>query len=85
MTYLKCTDVVARISDIIDGEANVMTRIRFYSHLMMCGNCRRYFGQFKNVKELAGKVTSDDLPKDFDQVMDFVMSKIEKQDDEKNI
>lgn len=84
MTYLKCMDVVDKISDIIDGEANVITRVRFHSHLMMCDNCRRYYDQFKNVKELAGKVTSDDLPKDFDQVMNFVMSEIEKSDDEKN-
>lgn len=80
MVYLKCRDVADKISEIIDGQASMMTRMRFHSHLMMCDNCRRYFEQFKTVKELAGKVSSDDLPADFDHVMDFVMKEIDKKD-----
>ncbi len=77
MVYIKCRDVVAKISDIIDHEASLMTRMRFHSHLMMCKNCRRYFNQFKEVHALAGKVTADDLPPDFEQVMGAVMDEIE--------
>ncbi|PCI46281.1 MAG: hypothetical protein COB49_08700 [Alphaproteobacteria bacterium] len=80
MVYLKCSNVVSKISEIIDGQASLMTRMRFHGHLMMCNNCRRYFEQYKIVKELAGKVTADDLPEDFDHVMEFVMNKIENKD-----
>ncbi|MCK5424275.1 MAG: zf-HC2 domain-containing protein [Emcibacter sp.] len=80
MVYLKCRDVVDKISEIIDGQASMMTRMRFHSHLMMCNNCRRYFKQFKRVKEISGKVTADDLRADFDHVMGFVMKEIDKKD-----
>ena len=85
MIYLKCSKVVDRISDIIDGQARLFVRMRFYGHLMICQNCRRYFNQFKTVHELAGKVSSDDLPPDFDHVMAFVMDEIEKQDEKKDV
>jgi len=80
MVYIKCTDVVAKVSDILDGEAGHLTRMRFYGHVMMCRNCRRYLAQFKRIKELAGKITPDDLPPDFDQVMNFVIREIDKPD-----
>ncbi len=80
MVYLKCSVVVGKISEVIDGQTSLMTRMRFHGHIMMCKNCRRYFEQFKRVKEFAGKVTSDDLPPDFAHVMGFVMNEIENKD-----
>lgn len=80
MVYLKCSKVVSKISDIIDGEADLMTRMRFYGHIMMCKNCRRYLDQFRRVRDFAGKVTQDDLPEDFDRVMNFVMEEVGKED-----
>ncbi len=79
MVYLKCSDVVERVSDIVDEEATLITRMCFYGHLMMCSNCRRYFRQFKAVKDAAGRIDPKELPDDFDQVMDFVIDKIEKE------
>lgn len=76
--YVKCNDVALKVSEIIDNEANLLTQIRFYSHLMMCSKCRRYYQQFKSVKEIAGAVNPDKLPEDFDCVMEFVMDEIEK-------
>ena len=78
---MKCSDVVERVSDIVDEEANIVTRMRFYGHLMMCSHCRRYFRQFKSIKETTGKVLRDELPEDFDRVMNFVMDKIEKENE----
>jgi len=80
MVYLKCSKVVSKVSDIIDGEAGLMTRMRFYGHIMMCKNCRRYFEQFRLVRDFAGKVAQDDLPEDFDRVMNFVMEEVGKED-----
>ncbi len=84
MAHTNCSGVVDKISDVIDGQASLMSRILFYGHLMMCANCRRYFEQFKIVKEVAGKVGPKDLPGDFDRVMDFVMDEIEKQEPKMN-
>lgn len=84
MVYIKCKDAAAKVSDIIDQEANLFTRMRFYGHLMMCKKCRRYFEQFKQVKEAAGVVPPEDLPEDFDHVMKFVMREITKPKDNKD-
>jgi len=81
MVYLKCSKVVSKVSDIIDGEAGLMTRMRFYGHIMMCNNCRRYLAQFRLVRDYAGKVTQNNLPDDFDRVMNFVMEEVGKEDD----
>lgn len=78
MIYLNCSHVASKISDIIDGQASLMTRVQFHGHLLICNNCRRYYKQFKTVKELSGRVTSADLPEDFDHVMGFVMDEIDK-------
>ena len=78
MVFIKCIDFVGKVSEVIDQEASLMTSVRFYGHLMMCLNCRRYFKQFKVVKEAAGTVIPDDLPDDFDRVMDFVLKEVEK-------
>lgn len=90
MVYIRCEDVVGKVSEIIDQEAGLIERMRFYGHLMMCANCRRYFEQFKTVREAAGKVACDKLPEDFDQgvdfdqVMDFVMKEIDQQEGKKD-
>lgn len=82
--FSKCIDVVGRVSDVVDHEADFMTAAHFYGHLAICSNCRRYFKQFKIVKEAAGVVTPEDLPDDFNRVMDFVMREVEKRGD-KNV
>jgi len=78
--YIKCSVVATKISDIIDHEASFMTQLRFYSHLMMCTKCRAYFRQFKLLKEAAVQHDPEALPSDFDNVMNFVMDKIEAND-----
>ncbi len=84
MVLMKCSEVSKRVSDIIDEEADLYTRFRFYLHIMMCSTCRRYFNQFKTVKEIAGEVSPTELPEDFDRVMDFVMYKIKSEDNKKD-
>ncbi|MBL4603031.1 MAG: zf-HC2 domain-containing protein [Emcibacteraceae bacterium] len=79
--YIKCSVVATKISEIIDHEASFMTRLRFYSHLMMCSKCRDYFRQFKLLKETARQHEPEALPNDFDSVMDFVMEEIEAKDE----
>ncbi|MBL4801415.1 MAG: hypothetical protein JKY45_05925 [Emcibacter sp.] len=81
MMYLQCAKVVDKISDIMDGHASILVRMRFHGHLLLCKNCRRYYDQLRTVRTLSGQVKSVDLltelPDDFGQVMDFVMAEIE--------
>ncbi len=76
--------VATKISDIIDHDASIMTRLRFYSHLMMCTKCRQYYQQFKTLKEVAGETDPEQLPSDFEDVMNFVMNEIENDPVKKN-
>jgi anti-sigma factor RsiW len=77
MPFSKCSDVIERISDILDGRASLVARARFYSHLAMCDQCTLYFEQFRAVKEAAAVVLPEDLPSDFESVLDFVLAEID--------
>jgi len=76
-----CKESIDRISSIIDGEASVGARVSFHAHMALCSPCRRYFQQFKTVKEAAGQVTEADLPHDFEDVMKCVMDVVEGAED----
>ncbi len=76
MPFSKCRDVIERVSEIMDGEAGSIARMRFFGHLAMCEQCTRYYEQFKEVREAAATVGPEDLPSDFGSVMDTVLSAI---------
>jgi anti-sigma factor RsiW len=69
----RCRDILDGLSAIVDGQAGLLERLRFHAHVAMCENCRRYYRQFKAVQEAAGVVLPEDLPGDFETVMDFVL------------
>ncbi len=75
--YKECSEVAQKISEIIDGEADLMTSFRFYTHLMVCPKCIKYFNQFRLMKKAASEPDPDQLPADFDKVMSFVMEEVE--------
>ena len=77
MPLSRCREVMDRISAIIDDEVGAAKRLRFHAHLLVCARCARYFEQFRLIKEAAGVVTTEDLPDDFDSVMDFVLDEID--------
>lgn len=43
---LSCSDVLARLSDYIDGDLSVEARERVEEHLRACDNCARFGGEF---------------------------------------
>ncbi|NOY28033.1 MAG: zf-HC2 domain-containing protein [Oligoflexia bacterium] len=77
MPMSRCEDVIARISSILDHEANTVARLRFHAHLAMCQDCRRYYQQMVTVREAAGQVQPEDVPADFDHVMGFVLDQLD--------
>lgn len=76
--YRKCSVIAEKVSEIIDGEASLVTRARFYTHLMICPKCIKYYNQLKLMKQLASEPDPDELPEDFDDVMSFVMEEVEE-------
>ena len=76
MPFSRCRDVIERVSSILDGEATVRERLAFHGHLAMCGECSRYFAQFRTIHEAAGIVRPEDLPGDFDRVLGSVLAAV---------
>ncbi|MCP4872072.1 MAG: hypothetical protein GY898_25485 [Proteobacteria bacterium] len=76
MPFRKCNNVIEEVSAIIDGEAGAIACARFFGHLAMCDQCTRYFEQFKEVRAAAAHVGPEDLPTDFDHVMEDVLARI---------
>ncbi len=66
MARSSCRELLAQLSEILDGEASVLQRARFRSHLLLCGPCFEYYRQFRAVQEAAGVVLPEDLPGDLD-------------------
>ncbi|BAN49881.1 zf-HC2 domain-containing protein [Metapseudomonas resinovorans] len=44
---LTCKELVARSSDLLDGELSFRERMAVRRHLMLCRNCRRFIKQMK--------------------------------------
>ncbi|MBD2839356.1 zf-HC2 domain-containing protein [Pseudomonas sp. JM0905a] len=44
---LTCKELVARSSDLLDGELSFRERMAMRRHLMLCRNCRRFIKQMK--------------------------------------
>ena len=82
MPMSKCSDVIERVHSVIDGEATTWNRMRFFMHLGMCSKCRRYYQQMKGVVESSGEVTQEDLPDDFENVMNFVLDEVQAPKDD---
>jgi anti-sigma factor RsiW len=48
---LSCGDVLARLSDYVDGELAAEERARVEEHLRGCDGCQRFGGAFRGVVE----------------------------------
>ena len=44
---LTCRDLVARSSDLLDGELSLRQRLAVRTHLALCANCRRFVRQLR--------------------------------------
>jgi len=77
MPFSRCTEVIERVSAVIDGELGPLDRLRFHTHLAMCPHCKRYYRQLELARSLGSQPTAEDLPEDFDQVMSFVIAAVE--------
>ncbi|MGC9418947.1 MAG: zf-HC2 domain-containing protein [Rhodovulum sp.] len=49
---LKCNEVAARASDLIDGELTGWQAIQMRLHLAMCKGCNNFIGQLRTTRDL---------------------------------
>ncbi|HET8723978.1 MAG TPA: zf-HC2 domain-containing protein [Anaeromyxobacteraceae bacterium] len=60
---LSCGDVLARLSDYLDGDLLPDDRARVEEHLRGCEGCTRFGGEFRStVQALRRHLASGDLP-----------------------
>ncbi len=76
MPFSRCQDVMARVSEIVDGEAGAGARARFFAHMAMCSDCRRYYRQLRDVCGAAA-ATADEPPANLDAMLDRVMEAVD--------
>lgn len=70
----RCDCFYKVLSDYLDGELPAEEAALVEEHLRRCPPCLVYLEQFKIVREACGRVEPQDLPADFDAVMQGVMA-----------
>ena len=63
------------LSDYLDGALEEADAEHVRGHIDACPPCGVYLDQFRVVYEATGKVSADDLPDDFCEVMERVLGK----------
>jgi predicted anti-sigma-YlaC factor YlaD len=61
MTELSCKELVELVTDYLEGTLARDERVRFDEHLAGCSACRTYLDQFREMIELTGRLSDDDL------------------------
>ena len=60
---MTCREVYAFLDDYLDGRLDLMTRLSFGSHLMLCRSCRRYLASYRTALAVArDSELADTLP-----------------------
>lgn len=70
----RCDCFYEVLSDFLDGKLSPQEAELVQQHLQRCPPCLVYLHQFRIVLEATGKVEVEDLPADFDDVMQGVMT-----------
>jgi anti-sigma factor RsiW len=59
---MSCAELVALVTDYLEGSLSWRERRRFRRHLKACEPCRGYLAQMKQVIESMGELSEDSLP-----------------------
>jgi hypothetical protein len=66
---LKCKEFVAQADDLLAGDLTVGQRLAAHFHLLICGNCRRYWRQLRIMVGALGRMGARASAEVVDQVM----------------
>ena len=50
---MTCREVYGFLDDFLEGRLDLLTRLSFGSHLLLCGACRRYLATYRASLEVA--------------------------------
>ncbi|MEH6566033.1 MAG: zf-HC2 domain-containing protein [Halopseudomonas sp.] len=59
---LTCRDLVARSSDLLDGELGLRQRLALRAHLAVCFRCRRFIRQLRVTQRVIRQLPDAPLP-----------------------
>lgn len=59
---LSCQELVATVTDYLEGSLPLSERTRFETHLCYCPPCRVYLAQMEETVAVAGRLTVEALP-----------------------
>ncbi|HEX9794468.1 MAG TPA: hypothetical protein VGC54_10840 [Planctomycetota bacterium] len=72
---VRCNQLVATLSDHIEGRLGWFASLQIRFHLWMCPVCKVYFKQFERIYRECGQVDLAELPGDFEKVMSQILAK----------
>jgi anti-sigma factor (TIGR02949 family) len=61
---LTCVELVAVVTEYLDGALSPEDRARFDDHLAECDGCSAYLDQMRQAIRLAGSLSEDAIPAD---------------------
>jgi hypothetical protein len=61
---LTCKQITELVTDYAEGQLGLMDRLRFWMHISMCRNCRRYVRQLQATAKALGKLPEPEIPPD---------------------
>jgi anti-sigma factor RsiW len=64
---LTCKEITELVTDYAEGNLSFMDRIRFWMHIGMCRNCRRYVRQVKATASALGLLPPLEVPPELEQ------------------
>lgn len=57
-----CQQVVALVTEYLDGGLATDERLAFERHVAICPPCRGYLSQLRRISSVAGTLSDDDVP-----------------------
>lgn len=69
---LKCRDVAAQIDAMLAGELPLFRRLFYRLHITLCGHCRNYVKQYRQMLASLPTVNESATDTEVEQVLKFV-------------
>ena len=69
---LKCKEFVAQADDLLAGDLTFGQRLAAHFHLLICGNCRRYWRQLKLLVAALGHLSKRAPAEVVNQIMQAI-------------
>ncbi|HEY3079016.1 MAG TPA: zf-HC2 domain-containing protein [Chloroflexota bacterium] len=60
--HLTCAELVALVTEYLEGALPVRERARFEAHLALCRDCRDHLEQMRRTIRLLGRLTEESIP-----------------------